>query len=281
MKIIIYQSLLMATLLMALSCEQDQFDPNVSETVVLEAYLYANEPIGNIKLTRLAPFVGDEDQSLAINDAEISIYWNDNNYDLIASPGDSGYYHYEGNELEIIAGNTYQIKLTYFGKEISASTTVPNPPSNLAISDSVLAIEPIYDFDDLFNQTIQELEITWDNSNGEYYYVLYENTENEPEDIDQSNTSGNFPGGERPVFANFSFITSPTNADQLTINSRGLTQYGTYSVKVYKVNQEYVDLYQTSEQDSRNFTEPLNNITNGLGIFTSFNSDSLFFTITK
>jgi len=42
--------------------------------------------------------------------------------------------------------------------------------------------------------------------------------------------------------------------------------------RVYKVNQEYADLFVFGTQDSRNLNEPLTNIKNGLGIFAGFSS---------
>jgi hypothetical protein len=52
-------------------------------------------------------------------------------------------------------------------------------------------------------------------------------------------------------------------------------------VKVYRVNQEYVDLYENRQQDSRNLTEPLTNIKNGLGIFTAFSYAQAYFYVKK
>jgi len=48
-------------------------------------------------------------------------------------------------------------------------------------------------------------------------------------------------------------------------------------VSVYRVNQEYADLYEGRRQDSRDLNEPSTNIENGLGVFSAFNSDSTFF----
>ncbi|MBC8181278.1 hypothetical protein H8E88_09140 [candidate division KSB1 bacterium] len=48
-------------------------------------------------------------------------------------------------------------------------------------------------------------------------------------------------------------------------------------MKVFRVNQEYGDLYQSRNQDSRDLNEPLTNIVNGLGVFSAFNCDSVFF----
>lgn len=74
-----------------------------------------------------------------------------------------------------------------------------------------------------------------------------------------------------------SFI--PTRVIQ--IKSFNFSYHGRYLVKVYRVNQEYRDLYETQEQDSRNLIEPLSNIENGLEIFSTFHSnvDSLFLNV--
>jgi hypothetical protein len=37
-----------------------------------------------------------------------------------------------------------------------------------------------------------------------------------------------------------------------------------------------VNLYSSLNQDSRELNEPYSNVTNGLGIFTAFNSDTLY-----
>ena len=80
---------------------------------------------------------------------------------------------------------------------------------------------------------------------------------------------------------NFQFITEPTDLDTYTIRGMTLTQYGTHRVILYKVNDEYAELYEFQEQDSRYFNEPPSNVINGLGIFTAFNSDTIYFEVKK
>jgi len=48
---------------------------------------------------------------------------------------------------------------------------------------------------------------------------------------------------------------------------------GLHKKTVYRVNREYVDLYKSRKQDTRNLNEPLTNIEGGLGVFSAFNSD--------
>ena len=75
------------------------------------------------------------------------------------------------------------------------------------------------------------------------------------------------------------FISQPINRNSFRLNFRMVTHYGRHRVKLYRINQEYADLYETRQQDSRDLNEPLTNIQNGLGVFSAFNSDSVFFNV--
>ena len=57
--------------------------------------------------------------------------------------------------------------------------------------------------------------------------------------------------------------------------------YGRHRARVYRVNEEYVDLFKFGEQDPTRLSEPPTNIENGLGIFTAFNSVSLDFQVSR
>lgn len=258
------------------SCEEeDTFDPNNTDVVIVEAYLYQGQPVNSIKISQLVPFIVEEGATFSINDAQVSIGWNNEVFSLILSPGDSGYYHYPENDLEIRVDDLYEIQLTYFGENVSAITTVPPVPEGLKMSTDEIVIPPIQSFQDIRNGNLTDLEVLWDNPNSDYYYIIVENIEVNPQPIDENGILSNFDG------RNFQFITQPTNLDVYNIRGLVLSQYGTYRVRLFRVNTEYVDLYQTAEQDSRSLNEPLNNINNGLGIFTAFSSDSIFFEVTR
>jgi hypothetical protein len=104
------------------------------------------------------------------------------------------------------------------------------------------------------------------------FYVVIDNIEETPVQVDSG-----FPGGFRPS----RFISSPTNLNEYSISRMDVRYYGTYEVKVYRVNQEYADLYGSRQQDSRDLNEPLSNIENGLGIFSAFNSVAVCFKAVK
>lgn len=258
-------------------CTNEEFDPSTADTVILEAYLYAGEPVDSIRLSQLVPFlVDDENATYEIDDAEIFITWREQQYKLIPTDGHLGYYHYPGTDLEIVEGEKYNIEFEYFDKNISATTTVPTAPSDLEISVGEIEIPPILSREDLFAiREIEDVQLLWDNTNGDYYYVLIRNIESSPDPVDVNGILANRPVG------NFRLITEPTTLDFYNVRGITLNQYGTYEAEVYKVNQEYSDLYETSEQDSRSLNEPLSNISNGLGVFTSFNSKVVSFEVVE
>ena len=89
---------------------------------------------------------------------------------------------------------------------------------------------------------------------------------------------GGFFNGTRPgpgMF--FRFRSEPFIGDMYIINSRMLEKYGKHTIKIYSVNEEYANLYENRSQDSRNLSEPVTNVKNGLGIFTAFSYDEVAF----
>ena len=267
--------LIFAFLLIGLGCDTQNFSPYNSETVVIEGFLYAGVPVDSFYVSELIPLISDEDSTYEINDAEVYLSWGDSDFLLTPMSGNDGYYEYSGSDLSIEVGESYQMNLTYAGKEISANTTVPSSPTGLTLSLESIEIEEINDFEDLQdrNDTLL-IEVQWNNSSGDFYYVVVENIESNPKEINQMD----FGGMGRP---NFQITTEPTSLDVHNIRAMELSQYGTHRVVLYHVNQEYADLFESYDQDSRTLTEPLTNIDNGVGIFSSFSSDTTYFEVLK
>ncbi|MCG8372390.1 MAG: DUF4249 domain-containing protein [Balneolales bacterium] len=263
-------------LFVAASCESNEFDFETSDTIVVEAYLHENQPVTLFEVSQLIPIIPEDGEDYRISDAEVYLHWNDESFQLTHTTVDEeeGFYYYEGTDLEITQGETYSISIDYFGKTTIAYTTVPVKPEGVSMNYETISIEPIDDFEDLADRNPDDfdpIEVYWNNPGGErYFYIVAENIESNPSDINEL-----FDIGE------FEIITPPTNLDVYNINPFQISQYGTHRIIIYSVNQEYVDLYESSEEDSRNLTEPLSNIENGLGIFTSFSSDTLYLEVTR
>ena len=110
------------------------------------------------------------------------------------------------------------------------------------------------------------LTVNWAQEEDALYYILVEN-------IDENPVAFETQFGRPPR----EFISQPTSRGEYTVNAMMMTHLGKHIVKVFRVNQEYADLYQSRNQDSRDLNEPLTNIEGGLGVFSAFNCDSVFF----
>ncbi len=284
-----YITLLLFTLIVTTftSCEEEAiYTPD--ERFVLQAYLYANEPVSDVRIRNAVPLSVADSVGEPINDATITLYKNDIAYTLISS-SDSGTYHYPGDDLLIETGDKFSIEAIVGEKTASGVTSVPESPEGVLMSDDnielpEIKVDPYTGRPDMGAMralmTLQremQLEVVWDNPNGELHFVVIENAEDNQESM-FPDLGGKFGSVGR---GSFQRITLPTRESSHEINFMEMQYWGKYIVKVYRINQEYADLYDNLEQDSRDLNEPPTNIANGLGIFSAFNSKNVYFSVVK
>ena len=261
------------------SCEDiSDFDPGESKPVV-EAFIYEGESVDDIYLKKTIPFnTESKSGSEIISDAIITISGNGQDFILTPVIDQPGRYIYDGNDLSVNIGENYQLTFEYEDRIISSTTTIPSEPEGTDISPQSIFINEINSLVDLrdFRESFQKtINVTWNNNDGSYYYLVVENIENNPESIDPTDVLGG-------LGINFEFTTTPTQESILSLRPLiHYTQYGTHRVTIYHVNEEYAMLYETSTQDSRDLNEPYTNINNGLGIFSGFASQEVYFEVIK
>ena len=105
------------------------------------------------------------------------------------------------------------------------------------------------------------------------HYVVIESKEDSAESI--------MPEDFTRFGGRFRLVAPPTTDDYHFINMMELETLGLHVAKVYRVNEEYAELYENRTQDSRDLNEPPSNIHGGLGVFSAFNSDSVFFQVAR
>jgi len=259
------------------SCSEESVEHLQADKLVIEGFLYAGQPVERIRIEPVIPFGAVASDLEPLTGLDVTIQSGGKAYLLKAETDTGGaYYFYEGNDLTIDVGKSYALRLVYQEKIVSAETTVPEPPQDLVLSDSLIEIAQVV-FNGGFpsglneNRDLEPIAVTWDNPLGNYYYVVVENVEDNPESILI----------DLPFERNFRFVSQPIEGDTYLIQPFSLEQYGTHQIILYSVNQEYVDLYQTANQDSRDLNEPLTNVQNGLGVFTAFSSDTVWLEVVK
>lgn len=247
---------------------EDQFEP------VLEAYLFQDRLVENVKLSSMYSFGSDTTiGGLLITDAMVQLQRDEDTWLLRHNDNDSGSY-FTDLPIDMLAGDTFKITVTIGEEILSASTVIPKKPPIINMSATTLKIKDVDDPREFMELEMPDpIEFTWENPGMNYYFFRIQNIESYDDPIRPD------PPVDRPFRMggfNFQMDTRPTNDAYFSLSPRELTNFGTHRIIVYSVNEEYVSLYNSLDQDSRELNEPYTNIVNGLGIFTAFSSDTLY-----
>ena len=85
-------------------------------------------------------------------------------------------------------------------------------------------------------------------------------------------------GSNRPAF---SFRNQPSIEATERINARQFEYFGKHRITLYKLLPDYAALYESVSNSSTSLTTAASNVTNGFGIFTGINADTLYLQINK
>ncbi|TDI71432.1 MAG: DUF4249 family protein [Bacteroidetes bacterium] len=250
---------------------------DAEDLIVVEAFLFAGEPVDNIRLTTTTPLNEEDAVEIPIADAQVRLIKESTVYELVSS-GSDGTYQYPGGDLIVQSGDLFQLQIEYKGIEITAFTEVPSPPTGTVMSTNLVAIPSIEGNPGALREFIRNrdnaLSVTWNNPENHLHFVAVRSPEDDfPDYI--------LPEFIRDRFRGFELLTEPTTTNFFDITLFQLEIVGNYSVTVYRINQEYADLYDSREQDSRDLNEPLSNIVGGVGVFSAFNGQTTDFEIVR
>jgi hypothetical protein len=249
------------------ACSPEDSNPEFVDQPVVEAYLKNGDTI-NVKISRELPFASNYDTSNDdINALDIVVSHNDKIYKL--TPIGTG--KYTNASLTVKEGEYYYLKFVFNGKIVTATTTIPSKPVNFQQSKTSIVVEqpsaghPPSSMPD-------PVTLTWNNPDGSYYLVVAENVEANPTSIREFDTGSPPPN----IFRN-----QPIQDNKYDVQSRDFSYYGTYRLVLFHLNPDYAALYDAKGTSSQNLTNPSTGITNGIGIFTGINSDTLWLEVLK
>jgi len=244
---------------------------------VVEAYLFAGEQVREVTIKTLVPLSEPEGKSEIIEVANVVLKKEGATFTLSYNAGTKRYI-YTGSDLQITPEDVLDIEIDVNGRIATANTIVPTVPVGIQISKTEMVIPKINSGADFITgNPLEDAELTvnWSNPSGELHYAVVEFRSFLLKPI--------LPGDVQKVvdgiLEDFAIITVPSTDTVLTVSGALLPSYGPYMVKIYKVNQEYADLYDSETQDSRDLNDPPSNIINARGIFSAFASDSISFEV--
>ena len=253
--------------------------PNTNQFVV-EGFVTADFFANDIKVKETVG-LADEVIDIPIEDAMVRLSTGEQQVLLDYNP-QTQKYEDTSRELLVEVGQSLEIEIVVEGTVASSSSSVPEKPTNLNLTKTELIVPPLgFNFglreqiEDLFEN--ETSTFSWEGQPGRSYFVVIETREEELEPLLPSG----IPEESLELLSSFRFISEPSEATSFEIISIALETYGEHVAKVYSVNEEYVELFNSDTQDSRDLNEPPSNVLNGLGIFSAFAVDSLEFVVRK
>ena len=268
------------------SCTETNTVISSVEKPVIEAFLAPGKPISLTLMTVIGySESADAADSLArpIDGQAIQIKVSDGSIFKLESVGE-GRYVSKSTEL-VKFGLTYTLDFTYNGLPISATTVIPTRPTGFTLSKNFVNRTQInlgsggFGGPGGFQEDRTPIEATWNNPNGEYHFIAFINTEANPESIVilPTDTTGTNPFR----FINRRFNNEPTTASVSIIQPQSFQYFGKHYAVLYRLNPDYAALYRSAGTTTQNISTPPTAITNGLGIFTGINADTLLFMVNK
>lgn len=238
--------------------------PVFEDSAVIESYLKPGDQL-NVRISRQVAFSSDAIYS-SENIDSLSVYISVNDTDYMLVPVGNGLYK---NNYRARNGDRYQLHFFFNGEEVYGTTTIPDQPTGFTESATTLTVPDMSSGPP--SSMPEPIELNWENPDTSYYLVVVENIESNPVPI--RDTSDGRP--ER-VFRN-----QPTTSNVFEIRAMQFQYYGTHRIILYHLNPDYAYLYSDNNSSSQNLSTPQSDITNGLGIFTGINSDTLLLEVSQ
>lgn len=252
------------------SCTEESAVLEEIDELVVQGYLREGQAVADFRVTKIVSLATENNTTIPVNEAQVFITSEGTTYELTATGADG---LYKNDSLIPEEGKTYELEVTFEDKTITATTFVPNRPENITVSETEVALQKVETFFDLdFSDLPEPIEVNWEDDNSNYYFVSVTNIEDDPEPVNEL-----FGDGELPQLTN-----QPEITNTFFINSfQFFTFYGRYEVEVFRVNPEYVTLYENVSTGQGALNEVTTNVTGGFGIFTGVSSTTIEMNVVK
>lgn len=248
------------------ACSQLDVQVATTDQAVVEGYLFADHLVV-VKVTKEGVY-GKDSINIPIQGLHIRV--SDGLNEEILTELDSG--NYTSKAMVARAGKSYSLKFDYMGRTVASSTVIPYKPQDFTQSAVTLTVPTMGGGpSSSSSSTIPDpIELNWTSDLTDYYMVVAQNAESNASLI---NSDANAP---KRVFRN-----EPTQSNSNLLDFKNFSYLGKHYIILMRLNAEYAALYKASNTSSQNLTAPISNVTNGLGIFTGINSDTLFLYVYK
>ncbi|MEO6522412.1 MAG: DUF4249 family protein [Mucilaginibacter sp.] len=259
-----YLIIVVCALLFA-SCNKTETTTSLADWPVVISYLMPGQPI-NVKVYQQKDITDTATYGSPITGLTLTLSNGTQTVTLTENaPGNYAY----NNSSFLAAGKTYSVKFTYNNMQVSASTLMPAKPGNYTESATSLNL-PFTITTTPGVTEVPALTLKWDNPDSLYHLLVFKNDQDSPFNIHAYMNSA------------VNFTLNAKQASFYDVYYRIFNYLGTYSIILYSVNKEYIDvLSSNANTTSQKLTNPPTNVTNGYGIFTAMQADTVRLTLTQ
>jgi len=254
----IIASLLLLFLAFGCNSDSDMDDMDPTQQLMVEAYVFANEPVNHIKLVEVQND-GMADP-IPANDANVKISQGMVNVPLTLINEEEGIYGIADSQMVFSGAEQLILEVVYHGKTYKATTHFPPPIENLSITNEyVNATEAL-------NDQLPLTTLSWKGPEGNHTYCIFS----------RGTESESMPSYPVQTTHNSAFYRLH---DSTTLNllPGDFTHIGSYQLYVSAVNQEYIQMY--SGNSTLDLQGAPSNVEGAWGVFTAFNGLSVDITV--
>lgn len=248
----------MLLLLLFAACKKETTS-SYSALPVVEAYLMPGKNV-EVRVSLQKQLVDTNAYGTAITGLQLSV--SNGTTTQVLKEDRAG--HYLLNDSSFVKANAViSLSFNYQNLPVTASTTVPGKPAALVTSADTVTIPKM-----VFGGTqtaFVPVTLSWANG-GAYNHILVFRYQESFKSLISSRFSSDTVT---------SVEVGAAKAASFELSRETFRYYGKYKVILLRVNQEYIDMLNNSSTSSQNLTNAPTNVTNGLGIFTAMQADTL------
>ena len=272
----LFFSVLFSITFLTLSCEDDLLPVPEADLIVVRGYLYAGQPVTDVIIASTLALDDESETAIPIDSAVVVLKRGAEKFVLSpvhsydTTETDTTFsitYTYPDSDLVVAEGDTFILDINYGEQHLTSEAIVPAKPDSFSSNIDTMYV-PSFDRNRDYIRWIfadsNIIRLNWDNPEDHFHYLLMDNVEEDPEPLEKT-----LPPRWRR------FISEPFIDTSYAMRASTITHFGRHDIVLFHVQTDYVLLYQSSGQNSRDLNEPYNNINGGLGMFTAFNSDTV------
>lgn len=247
------------------SCKKESASTAVEDQPVVVGYLIPGQPI-SVKVYQQKALTDTANYGSLISGLKLNL--SDGSKTVQLAETATGTYTYADLSF-LTAGKTYTLQFNYQNTSVTAKTLMPAKPTNYTASSTLLNLPLATTITPGATSSVA-LTFKWNNPDSLYHVLVFKNDDASPFNIHPNRNSQ----------VNFTF--NAKQAAYYDVYYDSLNYIGIYRVILYSVNKEYIDLLTSNANaSSQKLTNPPTNVTNGFGIFTAMQSDTIKLTLTQ